>query len=586
MITIVNILLVAINAKYIHSNPAVFSLKACAGEYESYVDVAEFTINQQTSYILSEIFKRRPDVVAFSCYIWNRNMVGEIISDMRKIMPGVEIWAGGPEVSYDALNVIEEWKIRGVMSGYGEGSFFHLVSAYVNGFSETLPAVLSANNSSRILLNDIPFWHQNMEDFEHRIVYYESSRGCPFSCSYCLSSIDKTMDFRAVESVCHDIGFFLQQNVVQVKFVDRTFNCKKDHALPILQYILEHDNGITNFHFEIAADLLDEDYFILLEKLRPGAVQFEIGVQSTYPQTISEINRKMDFDKVSNVVRKISSWNNIHVHLDLIAGLPYEDLQIFRKSFNDVYALSPEQLQLGFLKVLKGSAMEVHASEYELVYTSLPPYEVLSTKWISYEDVCHLKQIEEVLEIYYNSGQFKNTLKYLCSYFETPYDLYDLLAAWYEEHDLFGIQSSRTRKYEILMEFGIALINRDIQLKSDFPKKNIFSEKSEYENTSIERKSLLLREYLTYDLYLREHMKNRPSFALSLERWKNDIHDILYKESQDHLMFPELSGCNYRELTKALHVEVFENILDQPSIMIFCYDKRDPLTNNCIVVTV
>lgn len=584
MVIIMNILLVAINAKYIHSNPAVFSLKSCAGEYESYVDVMEFTINQQASYILSEIYKKRPDVVAFSCYIWNRNIVGEIISDLHKIMPDVEIWAGGPEVSYDTPDVIKEWKLRGVMSGYGEGTFIRLVSAYVNGVSETLPSVLDGNNSSRILLDEIPFWYQNIEDFEHRIVYYESSRGCPFSCSYCLSSIEKTMDFRSVEYVCRDIDFFLQQNVVQVKFVDRTFNCKKDHALPILQYILEHDNGITNFHFEIAADLLDEDYFTLLAKLRPGAVQFEIGVQSTNPQTISEINRKMDFDKVVDVVRKISSWNNIHVHLDLIAGLPYEDLKIFKKSFNDVYALSPEQLQLGFLKVLKGSAMDLHVSEYELVYTSLPPYEVLSTKWLSYEDVCHLKQIEEVLEIYYNSGQFRNTLLYLCSYFNTPYDLYDVLAAWYEEHDLFGIQSSRTRKYEILMEFGTALSRQDIWLRNCLPKENVFSEKFEYENDSVEKRISILREYLTYDLYLREHMKNRPSFAPSLDRWKNDIYDILHRESQDHLMFPELSGCNYRELTKALHVEVFENIFEKPSVMIFYYDKRDPLTNNCVVI--
>ena len=586
MVTIMNILLVAINAKYIHSNPAVFSLKSCAGEYESLVDVMEFTINQQTSYILSEIYKKRPDVVAFSCYIWNRNMVGEIISDLHKIMPNVEIWAGGPEVSYDASDVIKEWKLRGVMSGYGEGTFNRLVSAYVNGVPEILPAVLDGNNSSRILLDEIPFWYQNIEDFEHRIVYYESSRGCPFSCSYCLSSIDKMMDFRSVEYVCRDVDFFLQQNVVQVKFVDRTFNCKKDHALPILQYILEHDNGITNFHFEIAADLLDEDYFTLLAKLRPGAVQFEIGVQSTNPQTISEINRKMDFDKVVDVVRRISSWNNIHVHLDLIVGLPYEDLKIFKKSFNDVYALSPEQLQLGFLKVLKGSAMELHAAEYELVYTSLPPYEVLSTKWLSYGDVCHLKRIEEVLEIYYNSGQFRNTLLYLCSYFNTPYDLYDVLAAWYEEHDLFGIQSSRTRKYEILMEFGTALISQNIRLRNCLSKENVFSEKYEYENDSVEKRISILQEYLTYDLYLREHMKNRPSFAPSLDRWKNDIHDILHKESQAHLMFPELSGCNYRELTKALHVEVFENIFVKPSFMIFCYDRRDPLTNNCNVIKV
>lgn len=559
------ILLVAINAKYIHSNPAVFSLKACAGEYESYVDVAEYTINQQSSYILREIYKKRPDVVAFSCYIWNRSMIAEIISDLHKIMPNIDLWAGGPEVSYDALDVIKEWGLKGVMSGCGEGSFYHLVSAYVHGTSANLPAVLDGNQTYRFYLDDIPFWYQNIEDFEHRIIYYESSRGCPFSCSYCLSSIDKTMDFRSLEQVYQDLNYFIQHNVVQVKFIDRTFNCKKDHALPILQYIAEHDNGITNFHFEIAADLLDEDYFVLLEKMRPGAVQFEIGVQSTHYETILEINRRMDFHKVTDAVRRISAWNNIHIHLDLIAGLPYEDIETFHKSFDDVYELAPEQLQLGFLKVLKGSAMEAHAAEYGLVYTSMPPYEVLSTKWLSYEDVCHLKQIEEVLEIYYNSGQFRNTLKYLCDFFNNPYDLYDRLASWYEEYELFGIQSSRIKKYDILMEFGEAWI------RNHMPS---------------ERLILLLREYLTYDLYLREHMKNRPSFALSLENRKDDIHNILYKESQDHLMFPELSGYSYRELTKALHVEIFENIFEQPAIVVFCYDRRDPLTNNCIVTKV
>lgn len=576
MVTIMNILLVAINAKYIHSNPAVFSLKSCAGEYQSYVDVVEFTINQQSSYILSEIYKKRPDVVAFSCYIWNRSIVGEIISDLYKILPDVDIWVGGPEVSYDASAVIDEWKLRGVMSGFGEGAFYHLVSAYVNGTSAELPDVLDENNTRRMSLDEIPFWYKDLLGFEHRIIYYESSRGCPFSCSYCLSSIDKTMDFRSVERVCRELDFFLEHNVPQVKFVDRTFNCKKEHALLILKHILEHDNGITNFHFEIAADLLDEDYFILLEKLRAGAVQFEIGVQSTYPQTISEINRKMNFIKVADVVRRISSWNNIHVHLDLIAGLPYEDLNTFQNSFNDVYALCPKQLQLGFLKVLKGSDMESHASEYDLVYTSLPPYEVLSTRWLSYEDICRLKQIEEVLEIYYNSGQFCHTLNFLCSYFNTPYDMYDHLASWYEEHDLFGVQSSRTRKYEILMEFGKAWIDQYIQLRNCMSEQDL--------RVMSEKQSSALREYITYDLYLRENMKNRPSFAPSLESWKDDIHNILYRESKTHKMFPKLSGYDYRRLTKTLHVEVFEMIFEQPVVVVFCYEQRDPLTYNCMTV--
>lgn len=589
------ILLVAINAKYIHSNPAVYSLKSCVGEYESYVDIIEFTINQQGSFILREIYKKHPDVIAFSCYIWNYTLIDNIIPNLHKVLPNADIWAGGPEVSYDAPEVMQRWQLRGVMVGTGEGIFRHLVSSYVENTSDELPAILDGKNTHKLSLDEIPFWYKDLTDFEHRIIYYESSRGCPFSCSYCLSSIDKTMDFRSVDRVCSELDFFLEKKVPQVKFVDRTFNCKKDHALPILQHILEYDNGITNFHFEVAADLLDDDYFELLEKMRPGAVQLEIGVQSTYRKTIDAIDRKMDFDKVAAAVRRIVEQDNIHVHLDLIAGLPYEDLQTFQKSFNDVYTLCPEQLQLGFLKVLKGSNMELHAAEYELAYTSLPPYEVLSTKWLSYEDICHLKSIEEVLEIYYNSGQFHNSLEYLCTYFKMPYDMYDYIATWYEEHNLFGIQSSRVQKYEILLECGTNHIISCMVGKHNLHEQNCRHEQKYTQwkenlakraaklNLSTEYVISVYRERLICDLYLREHMKNRPSFCTSSDRWKDEIRDILYEESKTHALFPILSDCNYRELTKVLHVEVFEHIFNRPTAMIFCYEKRDPLTKNCSV---
>ena len=595
-----NILLTAINAKYIHSNPAVFSLRSCTGEYASHVDIIEFTINQSPSYILQEIYKKHPDVIAFSCYIWNRNTMDALIPDLHKILPDTDLWAGGPEVSYNADEIIQRWQLRGVMSGPGEGAFSHLVSSYINGTADSLPAVLDGTNTPVLKLDEIPFWYKELEnihsaeknhpdekltDFEHRIIYYESSRGCPFSCSYCLSSIEKTMDFRSLRRVHEELDFFLEKKVPQVKFIDRTFNCKKDHALPILAHILEHDNGITNFHFEIAADLLDEDYLTLLQKMRPGAVQLEIGVQSTCPKTVDEIDRRMNFAKVAAVVRQISSWHNIHIHLDLIAGLPFEDLHTFRTSFNDVYALNPQQLQLGFLKVLKGSPMELRAPQYNLMYTSLPPYEVLSTRWLSYADVCHLKQIEEVLELYYNSGQFMHSLDFLCSYFDTPYDMYDALAVWYEEHDLFGIQSSRVRKYETLLEFGIAYITSNMEPL--YHKPDHVAEHFENINvTDINRQICLLKEYITYDLYLREHMKNRPGFAFSQEKWKDTIHDILHKESETHMLFPELADCNYRELTKILHVEVFEFIFDTPAAVLFCYNRRNPLTNNCDIVKI
>lgn len=576
------ILLVAINAKYIHSNPAVHSLKACAGEYKSRVDIAEFTINQQPAYILQEIYKRRPDVIAFSCYIWNRSVMDVIIPDLRKLLPQADIWAGGPEVSYDADETLRRWGLQGVMAGPGEAAFYQLAAAYESGAARELPAVLDGNKIQRMKLDDIPFWYEDMQDFEHRIVYYESSRGCPFSCSYCLSSIDRAMDFRSVPRVCRELDFFLGKKIPQVKFVDRTFNCKKEHALPILRYILEQDNGVTNFHFEIAADLLDEDYFAVMKQLRPGAVQLEIGVQSTCEKTISEIRRKMDFAKVASIVRRISSWQNIHIHLDLIAGLPFEDLIRFQTSFNDVYALRPQQLQLGFLKVLKGSDMERYASEYDLLYTSQPPYEVLSTRWLSYEDVCRLKQVEEMVEVYYNSGQFGNTLEFLLSCFESPYALYDSLAAWYERYGLFGVQSSRIRKYEILLEFGSACVSQDTRERN-----LLFSGQAKVSSPiAADIQISKLKEYLLYDLYLREHTKNRPPFAPALDPWKNAVHDIVHRESLEHTLFPELAGCNYRELTKTLHVEVFTAIFDEPMAVLFGYERRDPLTNNGITAKV
>lgn len=585
------ILLVAVNARYIHSNPALYSLKACAGKYETCVEIAEFTVNQQAAYVLREIYRRKPDVIAFSCYIWNRGMLDAIIPDLHKLLPKAEIWAGGPEVTYDAAETIRAWNLRGVMTGPGEAVFSLLAAAYAAGSAQHLPSILEGSSPHRMKLDDIPFWYEDMQDFAHRIIYYESSRGCPFSCSYCLSSIDRTMDFRSVDRVLRELDFFLEKKVPQVKFVDRTFNCKKEHALPILRHILEHDNGVTNFHFEIAADLLDKDYFTIMERLRPGAVQLEIGVQSTNEKTITEIRRKMDFSKVSQAVRRISSRKNIHIHLDLIAGLPFEDLHRFQTSFNDVYALRPLQLQLGFLKVLKGSEMERRACEYGLLYTDRPPYEVLSTKWLSYGDICCLKQVEEMVEIYYNSGQFANTLEFLCPYFESPYDMYENLGAWYEEHGLFGIQSSRIRKYEILLEFASARISRNGQETLILP--SICSGRTETQEQNVTAEPLsadkqlsLLKEYLLYDLYLREQMKSRPSFAPSQEPWKETIHDILHKEAGEHVLFPELADCNYRELTRALHVEVFTAVFDAPCAILFCYRQRDPLTNNGITAKV
>lgn len=423
------ILLVAINAKYIHSNLAVYSLKAYAkahaGEWD--IELAEYTVNQQKDDILMDIYGRRPDILCFSCYIWNLEHIEDLVKDIRKLRPGMPVWLGGPEVSYDAADVLARLpEVTGVIKGEGEETFAGLCRVYHECAEEAeegrqemlwtrlrmLEGITFKDAGGRISdnpwrpvtdLSGVPFVYHNMEEFRNKIIYYESSRGCPFSCSYCLSSVDRQLRFRDLETVKRELKFFIDQEVPQVKFVDRTFNCRHEHAIAIWKCIAEHDRGITNFHFEVAADLLNEEELKILEGMRPGLVQLEIGIQSTNPDTIREIRRVMDFDKVRNAVERIRRKGNIHQHLDLIAGLPYEDIASFARSFDDVYSLRPQQLQLGFLKVLKGSYMEEMKEEYGLVYKSRPPYEVLYTKWLSYEDTIRLKGIEEMVEVYYNS---------------------------------------------------------------------------------------------------------------------------------------------------------------------------------------
>ncbi|MBQ2238523.1 MAG: DUF4080 domain-containing protein, partial [Lachnospiraceae bacterium] len=443
------IILAAINAKYIHSNLAIYTLTAST-PYP--VEKKEYTINQLEQEILMDLYREKPDVLAFSVYIWNVSMVLSLSKEIKKLLPDCSIIVGGPEVSYEMETFLKENpQIDLILYSEGERAFCKVVEAYVK---EDLKEVIKNQNeemknrrevikniesiayregskvivnpvSSLMDMNQIPFVYEKMEDFKHKIIYYESSRGCPFSCSYCLSSIDKKVRFRDVEVVKRELQFFLDQKVPQVKFVDRTFNCNHKHAMEIWEYIQSHDNGITNFHFEIAADLLTKEELEILKKMRPGLVQLEIGVQSTNEKTIEEINRKMDLEKVKENVKTVRSYENIHQHLDLIAGLPFEDYETFKTSFHEVYRMEPDQLQLGFLKVLKGSKMFENREEYGLIYQDKAPYEVFCTNWISYDEIIRLKQVEEVLELYYNSSQFKLTLAYLLHFWETPFSFYE-----------------------------------------------------------------------------------------------------------------------------------------------------------------
>ena len=547
-IQILKILLAACNAKYIHSNLAVYNLKSCSGEYSHNVVIKEYTINQIQDDILKDIYLEQPDVICFSCYIWNISFVKELVPDLKKILPHVDFWAGGPEVSYDAVEFLKKNPaFFGVMVGEGEETFHELAGYYIERKPENLkeirgvafhdetkvPDIVHTGWRELMDLSKVPFAYSNLTEFKNRIIYYESSRGCPFSCSYCLSSIDKKLRFRDIELVKKELQFFIDNKVPQVKFVDRTFNCKHDHAMAIWRYITEHDNGITNFHFEISADLLREEELALMKTMRPGLIQLEIGVQSTNPQTIKDIRRTMDFEKLKGIVEQIHSFGNIHQHLDLIAGLPYEGYESFHKSFCDVYALRPEQFQLGFLKVLKGSHMMEMTGEYQILYKDRETYEVLSTAWLTYGEILGLKMVESMVEVYYNSGQFKHTLVFLEQYFEDPFRMYEALGRFYEKKGYSEISHSRMRRYEILMEF--AGEQKEIPLE-------------------------VLSDVMLLDLYLRENLKSRPSFASDQKPYERLIWD--YRKAE--------------KIPKTAHIEVFRD----GKTILFDYTDRDPLTNN------
>lgn len=545
------ILLVACNAKYIHSNLAVYDLQAYASDYADHIVLKEYTINQQKDDIMRDIYLEHPDVVCVSCYIWNLSFVKELMADLIKILPGADFWAGGPEVSYDAEKFLtENSEFKGVMVGEGEETFKELAGYYVEKNPQNLKDMTGIcyrdgdqiihNGWRQIMdLSSIPFIYKDLSEFKNRIIYYESSRGCPFSCSYCLSSIDKKLRFRDTETVKKELQFFIDNKVPQVKFVDRTFNCKHDHAMAIWKYINEHDNGVTNFHFEISADLLREEELQEMSTMRPGLIQLEIGVQSTNPDTIKAIHRTMDFEKLKGIVDRIHSFGNIHQHLDLIAGLPYEDYDSFRHSFNDVYALKPQQLQLGFLKVLKGSHMMEMCKEYGIVYKTQEPYEVLSTKWLDYDHVLKLKTVENMVEVYYNSGQFQNTLEYLEKFFPDAFSIYERLGSFYMEKGYGDISHTRMRRYEILLEF-----------LEDMPE------------ISVDQ----VKDQMVYDLYLRENLKSRPGFARDQKPFERQIWDFRKRE----------------KVAKNAHVEVFAD----GKVLLFDYADRDPLTNNAHVTDV
>ena len=609
MIILRKILIVAINAKYIHSNLAAYSLRAYAlkhlreeGHQEVEIEIAEYTINQYAEQILKDVYQRKPDLVAFSCYIWNIEMVERIVSELKKVLPDVDLWLGGPEVSFHTKHVLNKLPVRGVMVGEGERTFLGLIRIYLNApysphtYSDTIQKNSESGDiwlekslqkldgivcdsfttrvSSYMDINELPFpyaaEYMEIEDFENRIIYYESSRGCPFSCTYCLSSIDKTVRLRDFALVKQELTFFLEHRVRQVKFIDRTFNCNHRHAIEIWDFIKKNDNGVTNFHFEIAADLLTDEELDILSSMRPGLAQLEIGVQSVNEVTIQEIDRRTDFVKIARVVNRLREGHNIHLHLDLIAGLPKEDYDKFVISFNAIFALHPNQLQLGFLKVLKGSPMAERAESYGIIYTSYPPYEVLSTKWLTYDDILQLKAVEEMLEMYYNSSQFVYTMSLLEQAFPDGYSLFRELARYYEKSGYHVNQPSRLKRYEILYEFA---------------------KKYDREHMSLYRESLIL------DLYLRENLKSRPSFLQETKENQEQIQKLYHDEMLLREYLPGYQKYELRQISRMTHMEVFHHwnkihgkmkcTKKESSVYIlFDYQIRDPLTQDAYTVRI
>ena len=642
-------LLCGINAKYIHSNLAIFSLKAYADRKkipEAEIILKEYTSNNYVEDILQDLYEEKADVVIFSCYIWNISFVRELAAELKKVSPDVKIWAGGPEVSYAANKfLMENPTFDLIMQGEGEEVFSELIRLTVEekcrikdvykqseskkvlsgivekrysierkqavkeekdiedkhfaGEDNVYPtnyidmsklqklqgiavrdfsgkaalgnAESNIENKTKIIntgfatlmdMDTIPFVYEDFHLFEHKILYYETSRGCPFCCSYCLSSVDKTVRFRSLPIVKKELDAFLEAKVPQVKFVDRTFNCNRQRAIDIWSYLVEHDNGITNFHFEISSDLLGEEELELFAKMRPGLIQLEIGVQSTNGETVDAIHRHMDLDKLFHYVDSVHELGNIHQHLDLIAGLPYENYERFGCSFDDLYAHEPDQLQLGFLKVLKGTMMEEEVKKYSILYRNQPPYEVLGTKWLSYDEIILLKGVEELVELYYNSGQYTLTLKYAVPFFESPFRFYEMFSAWYRGKGYHKLNHNRLEKYNILREFLREHIDEN-----------------EWDT---------LDEIMLYDMYLRENVKGRPAWAKDTAQYKKEW-KALYRE-QGEKLFPEDVQAGIYDSKRAAnqsHIEVFEinikkfeqsgQVEKKQVFCLFDYSRRNPL---------
>lgn len=558
------VILAALNAKYIHSNLALRYLSRFQNNNQKHhVETMEFTINQRLDFIAEELFRKQPDVVLFSCYIWNVEMLRQLCPILKKIMPDCVIGFGGPEVSYESETFLRENPaVDFVMRGEGELVF----TKYLEHLDAGNPATLGEIESLTYRQGDeifstpqmhpmdlalLPFPYENdFSDVQNQIIYYESSRGCPYHCGYCLSSVENGVRFVPLDKVLPDLQKFLDKNVPQVKFIDRTFNCKKSHAMAIWKYLHEHDNGVTNFHFEITADLIDQETIDFLKTVRKGLFQFEIGVQSTNPQTIRAINRNVDFAALSEIVQQIKDGGNIHQHLDLIAGLPYEDYDSFGRSFNDVYALHPDQLQLGFLKVLKGSMLHQKQKEFEIVYHDTAPYEVLTTHELPYADTLRLKYVEEMVETYYNSGRFLNTLAYLVPLYESPFAFFEALSQFWVGENYHYLGLSKMGLFDVLWRFV-------------------------EQNPKVDKRKLQWE--MKFDIALHEKPKKLPAWltVTNEEQWHDKVFAFYGNPTLWQKCLPHYKSN--KEAIRQTHLEVFGD--EKQKAVLFDYGKRDLLGN-------
>ena len=571
------ILLTTLNSKFIHTNLAIRYLKHFVKDVNDIeVDIREYTINNELDYILKDINKNSYDVILFSTYIWNVNDIVKLCHNLKKINPNVKIALGGPEVTYDSENSMNTHDfVDYILYGEGELVFKDFVK-YLKGeinIEEVKGLVYRENgkvikNKPMELLQNldlIPSPYENIDksEYENRIVYYETSRGCPFNCQYCLSSTIQGLRYFSIDRVKKDLKALIDARVSQIKFIDRTFNANKKFAMEIMQFLMENDNDYTTYHFEVTAHLLTDDMLDFLSKCKEGLFQFEIGVQSTNDKVLEAVGRRDDFKKLSYVVQKIATFRNIHQHLDLIAGLPYEDYKSFEKSFNDVFNLGIEHLQLGFLKMIKGTGVRNEADKHEYRYKDYPPYEILYNKYISYDEIIKLKDIEEILEKYYNSKNFVLSMKYIIQnyYKQSPFKFFEDFATYFDENGYFDASQGKNQLYKILLDFYVEKVNTNIEL---------------------------FKEILKYDYISLGKTSNVPSFMnkIDIEDFKNRCHIFLQDNYNISKYIPRFENTPAKQIIKYVHFEVFKfdilklkedktmNLEENECVILFVYDDK------------